>query len=222
MKLLMITTSHACDCALGHPTGLWLEELAVPYYAFVEAGIEVAIASVLGGAVPLEPRGLEIAKDTPDEVGRFIVAPAARDLIGNSRKIADVDPAHYQAAFLPGGYGAMFDLPGCDLLGRILAQFLADGRPVAAVGHGAAGLVASGRSAIGGRSMTCFSDAEEASLGLCDYVPFLLETRLRMLGAEVKTGPEFQAFMRQDRNLITGQNPNSTVQVAEAVLSALN
>ena len=229
MKLLMIATSHAGLCALGHPTGLWLEELAVPYYAFVGAGYEVTIASVKGGQVPLDPLGLELVLETPEEVGRFIVDPRARDLIAASSTLADLDASgaadHFQAAFLPGGYGAMFDLPDCLPLGRILAQMLAGGRLIGAVGHGLAGLIsahdASGQPAIAGRRLTCFSNAEEAALGLCDYVPFLLETRVCELGAIVQTGPEFKAFVCRDGNLITGQNPASTKLVAEAMLGIL-
>lgn len=225
MKLIMIATSHAGTCALGHPTGLWLEELAVPYYAFVNAGIEVEIASVNGGSVPLDPLGLELTAETPDEVGRFIVDPRARDMVGSSRRIDDLGDSEHGAAFLPGGYGAMFDLPENAALGKLLSQFLADGRPVGAVGHGAAGLLSAtngyGAPAVAGRSITCFSDAEEASLGLCEYVPFLLETRLRELGAKIETAAEFQPLMRQDGSLVTGQNPASTTQVTEAMLALM-
>jgi len=226
MKLLMIATSHAGLCALGHPTGLWLEELAVPYYAFEAAGFEVTIASLLGGQVPLDPLGLEITSETPEEVGRFIIDPRARDLVASSRKIAEIDPGLYQAAFLPGGYGAMFDLPDCVPLGRIMVRFLADGRPVGAVGHGVAGLITANdgtdRSPLAGRNLTCFSNAEEAALGLTEYVPFLLETRLGKLGATVATGDEFKPFACCDGGLITGQNPASTKLVTKAMLGALS
>jgi len=227
MKILMIATSHYGPCPLGHPTGLWLEELAIPYFAFVNIGASVTIASVAGGEVPLDPRGLELTVETPDEVRQFIVDPLARDLITESRKISDLgdDAADYAAVFLPGGHGAMFDLPGSEPLRRILAQFLDSEKLVGAVGHGAAGLLAgydgAAKPPIAGRRLTCFSNAEEASLGLCDYVPFLLETKLRECGAVVEVGAEFKEFVRTDRNLFTGQNPASTKLVAEAMLGAL-
>ena len=39
----------------GNPTGLWLSELADPYYALKEAGLDVTIASIAGGAIPIDP-----------------------------------------------------------------------------------------------------------------------------------------------------------------------
>ena len=38
----------------GRNTGLWLAELAEPYYLFKGAGFEVQIGSTAGGAVPID------------------------------------------------------------------------------------------------------------------------------------------------------------------------
>ena len=40
-------------------TGVWLEELATPYYALIEAGIVPIIASVLGGPIPIDSGSIE-------------------------------------------------------------------------------------------------------------------------------------------------------------------
>ena len=45
MKILMVLTSHGQLGNTGKPTGLWLEELATPYYVFTNAGAEVTLAS---------------------------------------------------------------------------------------------------------------------------------------------------------------------------------
>ena len=47
-RILMIVTSNARMGDTGKPTGLWAEELAVPYYALVDAGAEVTLAVALG------------------------------------------------------------------------------------------------------------------------------------------------------------------------------
>lgn len=52
-------------------------------------------------------------------------------------------------------------------------------------------------------------------------MPFLLETRLRKLGANVQTAADFETFAIADKNLITGQNPASSEKVAELVINYL-
>ena len=51
-RILMVVTSQATMGDTGKPTGLWLEELAVPYMRFVDAGADVTVASIHGGKVP--------------------------------------------------------------------------------------------------------------------------------------------------------------------------
>jgi putative intracellular protease/amidase len=40
-------------------TGLWLEELAAPYYTWKSEGYEVAIATASPGKIPLDPASLQ-------------------------------------------------------------------------------------------------------------------------------------------------------------------
>ena len=57
MKVLTVGTS--ADHLGPDPTGLWLEELAAPYLIMKEAGIDVTIASVKGGKIPLDPTSMQ-------------------------------------------------------------------------------------------------------------------------------------------------------------------
>ena len=59
-------------------------------------------------------------------------------------------------------------------------------------------------------------------VGLDHAVPFLLETRLRDLGARHEGAPDFQPFALRDGNLVTGQNPASAAPVAALVMEALS
>jgi len=52
-------------------------------------------------------------------------------------------------------------------------------------------------------------------------MPFLLETRLREQGARHESGPMWGSFTVRDGNLITGQNPASSVATAREVIAAL-
>jgi len=72
-----------------------------------------------------------------------------------------------------------------------------------------------------GRRVTSFSDSEERAIGLDRTVPFLLESRLRAIGARYECTGNFQPFAIADGRLITGQNPASSAQTAQLVLAAL-
>lgn len=69
--------------------------------------------------------------------------------------------------------------------------------------------------------MTSFTDEEEEQGGLGDASPYLVETRLRELGAVIDAGPAWQSKVVVDGNLITGQNPQSSVDTARRVLAEL-
>jgi putative intracellular protease/amidase len=49
----------------------------------------------------------------------------------------------------------------------------------------------------------------------------MLETKLRELGADFQSADNFQPFAIQSGNLITGQNPASSLLVANKILEAL-
>ncbi|PLX84733.1 MAG: glutamine amidotransferase [Desulfuromonas sp.] len=215
--LFVVTNCDRIDS--DHPTGLWLEEFAVPFEAFREAGFDVEVASPGGGSAPIDPRS------TPPEEQKEQWA-AARKALEKTRPLNRVDSAPFEALFLPGGHGTMFDLPECKALQRLLETFEGQEKVIAAVCHGPAGLVGAlgkdGRPLVAGRTLTAFTDAEEKTVELDGLMPFLLESRLRELGAKFVTGSNWQDHVERDGNLITGQNPQSSASTARAVLELLN
>lgn len=52
-------------------------------------------------------------------------------------------------------------------------------------------------------------------------MPFLLEQRLRELGADVIVAPKFTSNVVRDGRLVTGQNPQSSEALAVALAAAL-
>ena len=224
-RILMMLTSQASMGAGGAPTGVWFEELSTPYYAFVDAGVAVDIASIDGGRVPVDPHSLHPSGKNPDSVERVLRDEAAMQKIANAGKVDELTTDDYAAVFLPGGHGTMWDLPGSRALADLLGRAWADGKIVAAVCHGPAGLVnvkdAAGRPLVAGRRVSAFTNSEEAAAGLADAVPFALESRLRELGAEYVSDPDFQPCAVRDGRLITGQNPASSEAAARLVLEAL-
>lgn len=224
-KILIITTSHRSLGNANKPTGLWLEELTTPYYAFVDAGASVTVASVKGGAVPVDPSSQKADGENTQSVERFLADEKVQQAIAHTPSIEEINASEYDAVFLPGGHGTMWDLPESDRLSQIISETLEQGHVVSAVCHGPAGLIsaktAAGEPVVKGRKISAFTNAEEDAVGLTDTVPFLLESKLKMLGAEIQKAGNFEAFAVADGNLVTGQNPMSSELVAQKVLSAI-
>lgn len=224
-RILMITTSASKMTPRDEPTGVWLEELTTPYYAFRDAGAAVTIASIAGGPVPVDGRSVNADGENDPSVERYLKDEALKADVANTPKFTAIDPADYDAVFLPGGHGTMFDYPGSEELARLIERFDRDGKIVAAVCHGPAGLVSSkkpdGTPFVAGRKIAAFTDSEERAVGLDKAVPFLLETRLKELGAAHEGGPDFKAYATRDGRLVTGQNPASAKRTAELVMEAL-
>lgn len=224
-SILFVVTSHGKLGKTGEATGLWLEELAAPYYAFIDAGYHVDIVSIAGGPVPIDPRSRADLGQNPPSVERFLADPEAMEAIEDSRSVGNVNGTIYAAVFLPGGHGTMWDLPDSHPLAELIAETYESGRVVAAVCHGPAGLVnvrlSNGDPLVKGREVSAFTDSEEAAVGLTKAVPFLLESKLAELGAIIRSGPDFEPFAVVDENLVTGQNPPSSEKVAQLVMGVL-
>ncbi|KAF7600113.1 MAG: glutamine amidotransferase [Candidatus Dactylopiibacterium carminicum] len=224
-KILVILTSHATAGGSGQATGLWLEEFTTPYYAFVDAGAQVDVASIAGGKVPIDPNSVAAEGKNPASVERFLKDAATRAKLDGSQKIDTLKSAGYDAVFMPGGHGTMWDLPASDRLAKLLTEAWGEGKVIAAVCHGPAGLVNAkdekGQPLVAGRRAAAFTNTEEVAAGMDKTVPFALETRIRALGARYESGPDFQPFAVRDGRLVTGQNPASSEKVAELVLQAV-
>jgi putative intracellular protease/amidase len=224
-KILIISTSHATMGSTGDPTGVWLEEVTTPYYSFADAGTDVTIASIAGGPIPVDPRSTEGEAAEAESVVRYHDDDDLQAAIGDTESIADIDADDYDAIFLAGGHGTMWDFATSEDLADLVVDFLETDRVVAAVCHGPAGLVHAvdddGASVLNGRRVTGFTNSEEQAVGLTEAVPFLLESRLRELGADYQSDADFASFAVRDGNLITGQNPQSAAETARLTLEAL-
>lgn len=224
-RILIITTSAATMGANDKPTGLWLEELTTPYYAFLDAGAEVTLASIAGGKVPVDPGSVKPAGENDASVERAMKDADFQARIAATPRFDTLDASAFDAIVLPGGHGTMFDYPDSVPLAQLVADFDAAGKVVAAVCHGPAGLVgarrADGTPVVAGRRVAAFTDSEERAAGLDRAVPFLLATRLRELGARIEAGPDFEPFAIRDGNLVTGQNPASAEPLAGLIFEAI-
>lgn len=224
LVILFIVTSNAMIGQTNDPTGVWLEELTTPYYAFTDAGYEVEIVTVSGGDVPIDPRSLG-EDDRPNSVVRYFEDDALQAAVKGTPSADNVDTNKYAAVFFPGGHGTMFDYPNNPKLADIITTTLKDDKVVAAVCHGPAVFVGvnneNGEPIVKGRTISAFTNDEEDAVGLSDAMPFMLETKLIELGANIVKTDNFTPKAVADGNIITGQNPPSSEAVADLVIKAL-
>lgn len=224
MKILVVLTSHDQLGNTGKKTGFWLEELAAPYYVFTDAGAAVTLASPKGGQPPLDPKSDEPESQT-DATRRFAGDVAATAALAHTKKLSDVSVADFDAVFYPGGHGPLWDLAEDPLSISLIETAIAAGKPVAAVCH-APGVLrhvknADGTPLVRGKSVTGFTNSEEAAVQLTDVVPFLVEDMLKDRGANYSKGPDWQSYVVTDGLLITGQNPGSSEAAARTLLAQL-
>lgn len=224
-RILFIVTTARTMGDGPQPTGVWLEELAVPYYALKDAGHDVQVATLNGLAIPVDPNSDVPDAKAPDAVRRFRRDPDAVAALAAPADLARLEPERFDAVFVPGGHGVMWDLASSERVATMLGAAWDSGAVVASVCHGPAALVnvsdATGAPLVRGRTVSAFTDSEERGAGLDDTVPFLLESRLRDLGARFSAGEDWAPHAVQDGRLITGQNPASSEAVARKVISAL-
>lgn len=221
-RVLIVVTSHDQLGDTNEKTGLWLGEMTHPYHALKKAGIEVDIASIKGGAAPIDPRSLA-EDDTINH--QFMANSATRSLLDNTLELSKVSPSKYDAILFAGGHGTVWDFPISDAIKNIAGTIYEQGGYVSAVCHGPAALLnifdASGQPLIKGKRVVGFSNAEEEALGLTNVVPYLLQNELSALGAHYQEGEMFKPFVVQDGRLITGQNPQSAAALGRTLAKAL-
>ena len=224
MSVLMILTSHDQLGNTGKKTGFWLEEFAAPYYAFRDAGVAITLASPKGGQPPLDPKSDEPANQTHD-TDRFRTDTDDQAALGSTLKLSTLQAADYDAVFYVGGHGPLWDLAEDAYSIALIETMYAAGKPVAAVCHGPGVLRhprrADGQPLVAGKKVTGFTNSEEAAVQLTDVVPFLVEDELKRLGGQYSQLADWQPYAVVDGNLVTGQNPASSVVVAQAVLKLL-
>ena len=233
-RALVITTSHAVLNAPGEtegdPTGVMASEFTHPYYGFLDAGMEVDMASVRGGPIPIDPQTLNFVIRTPEDE-RFLDDPTLLAKVKNSLPIDDVDFTQYDAIFISGGWGAAYDLGYSDVLGRKVSEayYAGNAEPpiLGSVCHGALGFIRAkdrdGNLLITGRKMTGVSDKQVRELGI-DLTPQHPEAELRKAGALYESATAFRdlfathVVIDDEQRFVTGQNQNSGAETAQEMM----
>ena len=224
MKILMVLTSHDQLGDTGKNTGFWLEELAAPYYALRDAGAEIVLASPRGGQPPLDPKSDDADAQT-DDTRRFKADTDAQKALATTVPLSSVEADDFDAVFYPGGHGPLWDLAEDAKSISLIEAFVKADKPVAAVCHAPGVLknvkTEAGEPLVQGRAVAGFTNSEEEAVGLTDVVPFLVEDMLKANGGRYAKGDDWASFVQIDGKLVTGQNPASSREAAEALLTLL-
>jgi putative intracellular protease/amidase len=127
MNILMILVP---DVGLMSRT-LRLERFLGPYYAFREAGADIALASPEGGVAfdrssPLDGVPLRLSE-------RFAADREARESVLDTLRLEQVFPEDFAAAFCVGVSGPLWAAAAELTAGTLLSRFLACGKPVASI-----------------------------------------------------------------------------------------
>ena len=222
-KVLFVVTSNHKLGNTGEKTGFWSEELAAPYYELLDKGVEITIASPLGGQPPIDPKSADPASATED-TKRFDTDKVLEEKLKHTLKLSTINQKDYDAVFYPGGHGPLWDLVENQNSIDLIESFYSHKKPVAFVCHAPAVLKnvkANGEYLVKGKKVTGFTNEEEEAVGLTKVVPFLLEDALSSNGAKFSKGPNWQPYAVEDGLLITGQNPASSKLVAGKLLQKL-
>jgi putative intracellular protease/amidase len=221
MKILMIATSHEQLGNTGRKTGLWLEELAVPYLNFKEAGAVITLASPTGGPIPLDPKSESVLASS-SAIRRFQRDQECSEALDYSIPLDQLKAETFDMVYIAGGHGALWDFAGNEQLLFLLKDFIFQHKVIGLVSHAAAALVTlqdiTGDPFVKGRRVTCYSDAEETVAGLTDVIPFSLESKLVASGAIYSKGPDYRPYMITDGNIVYGQNAASAMEVGRQML----
>ena len=224
MKILIVLTSHSELGDTGKKTGFWIEEFAAPYYALIEAGAHVILASPKGGQPPIDPKSDEPSSQTPATI-RFKADGDLQTLLAHTKKLSEVSADDFDAVFYPGGHGPLWDLTTDTDSIKLIEDFWKSKKPVAAVCHAPSALLnvldENGNPLVKGKKVTGFTNTEEEGVKLTDIVPFLLENELKNKGGIYSKKGDWESYVVKDGLLITGQNPASSEAVAQELIKLL-
>jgi len=234
-KALVITTSHDVLAPVGETegkeTGVASSELTHPYYVFLEAGMEVDLASIKGGKIPIDPQGLSYPIIT-DEDKRSLNDPIFQAKAKNSIRIDEIDFSEYDVVFLAGGWGAAYDLAQSNILAQKIsdAYYSEKKTIIGGVCHGPLGFVNArdkdGNLLIAGRKMTGVTDKQVKELDI-EFTPKHPETELKKAGVLFESSTAFKdvfathVTVDDEKRFVTGQNQNSGLEAAHKITELL-
>lgn len=195
-------------------TGNHPVEMLLPMLHFRDAGFTFDIATVHGNPVVLEMWAFPKKDENVNELHESL-----KDMFKSPKKLADIaNLDEYSAVFIPGGHGAMINLPSSADLGRLLHEAHEKGLPTVTLCHGPAALLSTKAEGTGKEFAykdykgVCYTDKSDAWSPTVGYLPgdmpWKCQEALEKEGLEITNTTE-TGEVKQDRELITGDSPNA-------------
>ena len=239
-RVAIVIANAAVSTTTAWPVGFWWSELTHPYLAFEEAGYEIEIFSPEGGRCEADamsdPNDASGYSKTDLISQGFIHTAELKALVENTRKVADLDVAQFDAIVVAGGQAPMFNFDKAHALQQKFSAFYEAGKLACALCHGTAILayakLSNGEYLVKGKTVTGFANVEEdfADNAVWDYgmlprdkhvMPWRIEDRLKELGANYVQAGLWRGFAVRDGNLITGQQNFSGADTAKLLIETL-
>lgn len=229
-RALIVATSHdklgAESCTTCKSTGAASPEMTVPFLIFRDAGVDVTIATIEGGDVPID----SVAKFYTHWDTAFWGDASAVAATKGTQPVSAVNFTDFDLVYMVGGWGAAYDLGYSEALGRGVTAAFAAGKVLGSVCHGALGFINAlkpdGSLLVKGTVMTGVTNRQVQQLGIGKITPMHPEEELVKRGALYKASRGIltdidQSLVVEDGNIVTGQNQNSACETAQKMLDKL-
>lgn len=207
-------------------TGVYAAEMTEPYYVFTDAGLEVDVASIKGGEIPIEKLSLRWYLRTPSDK-RFLKDSTLLKKVENSLLLDSISIEDYDIIFMSGGWGAAYDFMQSEVLGTKITQAYAAQKVLGSVCHGSLGFVGAekpnGTPLVEGVKITGVTNKQLRQLGI-SRTPKHPETELKEAGADYSCNKKaievFADLVVVDEKhlIVSGQNQKGGVETAEKML----
>ena len=234
-KALVVTTSHGVLSkpgeTTGDSTGVFGSEMTIPYYEFLDANMEVHVASIKGGQIPIDPKSFKRAIRAKEDE-RFLEDDIFQEKVKNSIPVADVNFTDYDVVFFAGGWGAAYDMGQSEVVAQKVSEGYYNSDLIyGSVCHGALAFTAAkdknGEPLIKGRTMTGVTQKQLDQLGVA-FTPLHPEEELKKAGADFQCSTGKRDFFEtltvvdEEKRFVTGQNQNSGHETSQLILEILS
>jgi putative intracellular protease/amidase len=232
-KALIVTTSHGVLNKPGETdgpkTGVFASEMTIPYYEFLDANMQVDVASIKGGEIPIDPQSFYYFLKSPQDE-RYLEDEEFQKKVKNSIPVSEVDFKEYDIIFFSGGWGAAYDMASETVATKVSEAYYNSDVLFGSVCHGALAFTeakdSTGNYLIEGRTMTGVTQKQLKQFGI-EYTPKHPQEELENAGAVYKANHKFIdplatiTVIDEEKRFITGQNQNSSHETAQLLMKTL-
>ncbi len=233
-KALVVTTSQRYLTKPGETTGqlsgVFASEMTIPYYEFLDANMEVDLASIKGGEIPIDPQSFYYLVEAKEDK-RFEKDEIFQAKTKNSMPIKNVDLKDYDLVFFAGGWGAAYDMNSEIVATKVSDAYYNSDVIMGSVCHGALAFTnakdKNGDYLIKGRPISGVTLKQVETFGI-GFTPSHPEEEIKKAGAIYKADKsklidQFATItvIDQEKRFVTGQNQNSSHETAQLMLKTL-